>query len=57
MHSGMKEIEMEFDWDAANEGGGEGGGRMILRLLLEEYRGLDSELIIPTLGESQMSSS
>jgi len=57
MYSGTKEIEMEFDWDSANEGGGEGGGRMILRLLIEEYRGLDRELHISTLGERQMSSS
>jgi hypothetical protein len=38
--------EIEFDWSAANADGGEGGGSMILRLILEEVRGLDSELIV-----------
>ena len=42
-----KEIDLEFDWSAANAGGGEGGGFMILRLLFEEHRGLDGEIRIP----------
>jgi hypothetical protein len=42
-----KDVDLHFDWSAANEGGGEGGGRMILRLLFEELRGLDVEITIP----------
>ena len=41
------EKELEFDWSIANaDGGGEGGGSMILRLLLEEVRGLDTEVVV-----------
>jgi hypothetical protein len=40
------EKEMQFDWKLANEEGGEGGGRVILRLLLDSVRGLDSEVVI-----------
>lgn len=57
MYSGIKEVEMEFDWDNANEGGGEGDGGMILRLLVEEYLGLDCEMHIPLLGEKKISNS
>jgi hypothetical protein len=36
------EKEMHFDWKLANED----GGRVILRLLLDSVRGLDSEIVI-----------
>ena len=42
-----KDVDLQFDWSAANEEGGEGGGRMILRILFEELRGLDGEITIP----------
>jgi hypothetical protein len=38
--------EIQFDWSVANADGGEGGGCMILRLLMEGVRGLDSELTV-----------
>ena len=38
-----KEVDLEFDWSAANAGGGEGGEFMILRLLFDELRGLDGD--------------
>jgi len=38
--------ELEFDWNAANADGGGDGGRMIVRLLLDEARGLDSEMVV-----------
>jgi hypothetical protein len=37
---------MEFDWTTANADGGEDGGKMVLRLLLEGVRGFDSELVV-----------
>lgn len=40
------ERELEFDWAAANADGGEDGGRVTLRLLFDEVRGLDSEATI-----------
>ena len=39
--------EIEFDWSEANADGGEGQGLMVLRLLWEEIRGFDAEMIIP----------
>lgn len=42
-----KSVNITFDWNAANADGGESGGSVILRLLLEEVRGLDSELTVP----------
>lgn len=49
IHNTMKgkDVDLQFDWIAANEGGGEGGGHMILRLLFEELRGLDGEITVP----------
>ena len=38
--------EIEFDWDTANADGGEGGGSVILGLLLDSIRGMDSEIVI-----------
>jgi hypothetical protein len=38
--------EMEFDWTTANADGGENGGRMVLRLLLDGVRGFDSEIFV-----------
>jgi hypothetical protein len=38
--------ELDFDWDGANADGGEGKGQMILRLIWEEIRGFDSEMIV-----------
>jgi hypothetical protein len=38
--------EMEFDWTTANADGGENGGKMVLRLLLDGVRGFDSELVV-----------
>jgi hypothetical protein len=43
--------EMEFDWTAANADGGENGGLMVLRLLLDGVRGFDSELVVPMVGQ------
>jgi len=42
-----KSVDLEFDWKTANADGGESGGAVILRLLLEEVRGLDSEIAVP----------
>lgn len=42
-----KSVELKFDWSAANADGGEGGGSMILRFLVEEVRGLDGHISIP----------
>lgn len=48
MHnSNKKEVELSFDWSAANAGGGDRAGHMILRLLVEEHRGLDGEIMVP----------
>jgi hypothetical protein len=38
--------EIDFDWDSANADGGEGEGFVILRLLLDNVRGMDSEVFI-----------
>lgn len=43
----QKSVELAFDWNTANADGGESGGAVILRLLLEEVRGLDSEIAVP----------
>ena len=40
-------IDLDFDWDAANADGGDGSGSMILRLILEQIRGLDAEVVVP----------
>lgn len=40
------EKEIEFDWDAARADGGEGSGVVVLRLLLDSIKGLDSEICI-----------
>jgi len=47
IHSGQKEIKLEFDWDMANESGSEDEGIVILRSFFEEYRGLDCEILCP----------
>jgi hypothetical protein len=39
--------ELQFDWKTANVYGGLDGGHVILRLLLDTARGLDSEVAIP----------
>lgn len=39
--------EIDFDWTMANADGGEGSGQIILRLLWEEIRGFDIEILIP----------
>lgn len=39
--------ELDFDWSAANADAGEGKGQIVLRLLWEEIRGLDAEMVIP----------
>jgi len=38
--------DLDFDWSSANADGGEGKGQMVMRLIWEEIRGFDSELII-----------
>ncbi|OEU16941.1 hypothetical protein FRACYDRAFT_269156 [Fragilariopsis cylindrus CCMP1102] len=38
--------QLQFDWKTANVDGGEDGGRVVLRLLLDSVRGLDSEIIL-----------
>lgn len=42
-----KSMNLSFDWNTANADGGEDGGVVILRLLLSDVRGLDSEIAIP----------
>ncbi len=42
-----KSVNISFDWNTANANGGEDGGVVILRLLLSDVRGLDSEIAIP----------
>uniref|UniRef100_A0A7S1DCV9 SEC63 domain-containing protein n=1 Tax=Cyclophora tenuis TaxID=216820 RepID=A0A7S1DCV9_CYCTE len=42
-----KKLELKFDWAVANAGGGEEGGSMTLRFLMEDLRGLDTELVVP----------
>jgi len=39
--------ELTFDWASANAHGGEDKGSVILRLMIDEIRGLDSEVILP----------
>ena len=39
--------ELEFDWNAANADGGEGGGRVLVRFLINEVRGFDQETSVP----------
>jgi hypothetical protein len=48
-HNGKvtKSVELSFDWTAANADAGESGGTVILRLLLEEIRGLDAQVALP----------
>jgi hypothetical protein len=41
-----KQVELEFDWAAANADGEGGGGHMMLRLLLEDFRGMDTEILV-----------
>jgi hypothetical protein len=41
------EKRLQFDWKLANSDGGEDGGQIVLRLLLDSIRGLDSEVIFP----------
>lgn len=36
----------EFDWEAARSDGGEGSGTVIVRLLLDSIKGLDSEISV-----------
>jgi len=38
--------ELKFAWDIANADGGVDGGKMILRLLAEEVRGFDLEMMV-----------
>lgn len=45
-----RQAELRFDYSAANDGGGAGGGFMILRILMEEHRGLDSEIRVQLNG-------
>ena len=40
-------VDLTFDWNTANADGGQNGGAVILRLLLDETRGLDSEITVP----------
>ena len=42
-----KSVELLFDWSAAKADAGESGGFVILRLLLEEIRGLDAQVALP----------
>lgn len=42
-----KPVSLTFDWNNANADGGESGGNVILRLLLEDVRGFDSEIVVP----------
>ncbi|CAJ1934944.1 unnamed protein product [Cylindrotheca closterium] len=37
---------IDFDWEAARSDGGEGSGTVIVRLLLDSVKGLDSELLV-----------
>jgi hypothetical protein len=47
-HGGSRSVtkEIDFDWDSANADGGEGEGFIILRLLLDNVCGMDSEVLI-----------
>lgn len=48
-----KSIELSFDWSTANEDAGESGGAIILRLMLEEIRGLDAEVVLSLRQKTQ----
>jgi hypothetical protein len=41
------EKEIEFNWQVANSDGGAGGGKLILRIVFDEVKGIDAEAIIP----------
>eukprot|EP00535_Pseudo-nitzschia_heimii_P010983 CAMPEP_0197196504 /NCGR_PEP_ID=MMETSP1423-20130617/32390_1 /TAXON_ID=476441 /ORGANISM="Pseudo-nitzschia heimii, Strain UNC1101" /LENGTH=2164 /DNA_ID=CAMNT_0042650305 /DNA_START=86 /DNA_END=6580 /DNA_ORIENTATION=+ len=41
------EKRLQFDWKLANADGGEDGAKVVLRLLLDNARGLDSEIVFP----------
>eukprot|EP00978_Attheya_sp_CCMP212_P023867 scaffold74006_cov53-Attheya_sp.AAC.2 len=45
--SQRKSVELSFDWDMVNAHGGQDGGFIVLRLLLEDVRGMDAEIRIP----------
>ena len=40
------EKSIDFDWEAARSDGGEGSGSVVVRLLLDSIKGLDSELVV-----------
>jgi hypothetical protein len=40
------EKQLQFDWKLANENGGQDGGHIIVRLLLDSVCGLDSEIVV-----------
>ena len=42
-----RSVEMKFDWQQANAHGGTEGGYTILRILCENVRGMDSEVVVP----------
>ena len=46
-HHATVDCELQFDWKTANVYGGLDGGHVVLRLLLDTVRGLDSEVLIP----------
>jgi hypothetical protein len=47
------EKELDFDWNAARADGGEGSGVVILRLLLDSIKGLDSERSINLISSTR----
>ena len=42
-----KKVEFSFDWSVANASGGADGGKIVLRFLMEDVRGMDSEILVP----------
>ena len=42
-----KPLQLKFDWVLANANGGTDGGSMVMRVLLENIRGIDCEIVIP----------
>jgi hypothetical protein len=40
------EKELQFDWQVAIADGGEEGGHVVVRLLVDSCRGLDSEIMV-----------
>lgn len=42
----VKNVDLDFDWTVASANGGEHSKKLILRILWEEIRGLDSEMIV-----------